>query len=298
MTPSNNSIHRFTRTTDVPQLSNRLIRRERRLGRTLRSLFMLLCAGGCLGGAAMLLDPQSLLARPPVVAMQREANPIHAAFASSIAALISDSHEVLAVHERGLPASVRVVLWTNDRINPGQIDASEVAVLVHNRVFQTITMYTLADEALGPEKRSDFEGSGRAGHSGAGGSVGSVTSESAFSAMPVAGGKLRNFAVVYSTDATAGAGRLTRGEWLKRGLSRATVCDPVFCDRWQALTQVRADVIGSGISDMRIDRLGESEDDLSRLWLTLKWDADSVDGFGEAAALIDSAARRKTAVKE
>lgn len=123
MALSNNSIHRFTRTMNVPQHSNRLICRERRLGRTLRSLIMLLCAGGCLGGAAMLLDPQSLLARPPVVAMQREVNPIHAAFAASIAALISDSHEVLAVHERGLPASVQVVLWTNDRINPGQIDA-------------------------------------------------------------------------------------------------------------------------------------------------------------------------------
>lgn len=64
-------------------------------------------------------------------------------FTNQIAGIFGGSHRVLAVHDRGSTPYLEAVLWVEDRINPGQIDPVEVAVISHSRVLQTLTWYAL-----------------------------------------------------------------------------------------------------------------------------------------------------------
>ena len=79
-------------------------------------------------------------------------------FANQVAGIFGGSHRVLAVHERGYTPYLEAVLWVEDRVNLGQIDPCEVAVLSHSRVLQSITWYALPSEY---EKAtwSDFDSS-------------------------------------------------------------------------------------------------------------------------------------------
>jgi len=70
-----------------------------------------------------------------------------------------------------------------------------------------------------------------------------------------------------------------------------------FCRRWRADGRVKSVVLGRGIANMRIERVGELQEQwgesgqwgaLQRLRLTLTWDPDSVDGADEASVLVDT----------
>ena len=72
---------------------------------------------------------------------------------------------------------------------------------------------------------------------------------------------------------------------------------PEFCRRWRADERVKSIVLGRGVADMRIEPVGEQQDQwgesgrlgaLQRLRLTLTWARDSVDGADEASVLVDT----------
>jgi len=72
---------------------------------------------------------------------------------------------------------------------------------------------------------------------------------------------------------------------------------PEFCRLWRADPGVAALVLGRGVSDMRVDTIGDQEDQwnqsgqwgaLQRLRVTLTWAGDSGDGADEAAVLVDT----------
>lgn len=67
-------------------------------------------------------------------------------FTNRMAGIFGGSHQVIAVHERGLTPYSEAVLWVEDRANPGQIDPGEIAVLCHSRVLQTVTWFALPKE--------------------------------------------------------------------------------------------------------------------------------------------------------
>jgi hypothetical protein len=61
-----------------------------------------------------------------------------------------------------------------------------------------------------------------------------------------------------------------------------------FCDQWRTDPAIRPRVIGTGISDMRIERIDESGVQRARYAITLTWAADSVDGADEATLFVDA----------
>lgn len=61
-----------------------------------------------------------------------------------------------------------------------------------------------------------------------------------------------------------------------------------FCDQWRADAAVRPRVIGTGISDMRFERIDESSAEHARYAITLTWTEDSVDGADEATLIVDA----------
>jgi hypothetical protein len=79
--------------------------------------------------------------------------------------------------------------------------------------------------------------------------------------------------------------------------ARAARKSPEFCRRWRADPGVTALVLGRGVSDMRVDTIGDQEDQwnqsgqwgaLQRLRVTLTWPDDSADGADEASVLVDT----------
>ncbi len=64
--------------------------------------------------------------------------------------------------------------------------------------------------------------------------------------------------------------------------------DRSFCDQWRADPATRPRVIGTGISDMRIERIDESGEGGARYAITLTWAADSVDGADEATLFVNA----------
>jgi hypothetical protein len=78
------------------------------------------------------------------------------------------------------------------------------------------------------------------------------------------------------------------------GVSRTSA---EFCRRWRADERVKSVVLGRGVANMRIEPVGEQQDQwgesgqwgaLQRLRLTLTWGRDSVDGADEASVLVDT----------
>ncbi len=72
---------------------------------------------------------------------------------------------------------------------------------------------------------------------------------------------------------------------------------PEFCRAWRADPGVSTLVLGRGVSDMRLEMVGEQEDQweqsgqwgaLQRLRVTLTWADDSADGEDEASVLVNT----------
>lgn len=220
-----------------------------RIGGVLRSLLMFVCGAVLLGGAAIVLEPQSLVAvntpEPVDRAQQRRDE-----FAENLAALLSNCVEVLACNNHSPSAQASVVLWASDDENSGVIDPKEIKVISHSPLLRTITVYTLETRT----NQSD------------------ATNRQAASAV---------------SGSASGAPRHPLALRLTGPLDRTAVSAPVFCDRWRSTPSVEPRTVATGISDMRIDAIGtKGGNDLSLLRLTLRWSADSADGPGEASALI------------
>ena len=61
-----------------------------------------------------------------------------------------------------------------------------------------------------------------------------------------------------------------------------------FCDAWRVDPSIRPRVIGTGISDMRIERIDGASATAARYAITLTWVADSADGADEATLFVDA----------
>ena len=122
-----------------------------RVGGVLRSLLLFVCGAVGLAAAALLLEPQALVAvaHPPQPSNTGER--AHDEFAATLADLVGESLEVLAITNHSPASSASIVLWMNDTENPGVIDPREIAVISHSQLLRTITVYTLGKT----ESRSD-----------------------------------------------------------------------------------------------------------------------------------------------
>ena len=197
-------------------------------------MLVILSILGALTAASFLWAPQYLSAQVrqglPVVPAAR---PDHQSLIDDLAAVISQSVGVLAIHPRGATPFEELVLWladNDDAGRDGRADDLELAVLSHSSVLQTITIYRME-----------------------------------------------------------GDGVLVPAE-----VSRSS---PEFCRRWRADARVRRLVLGRGVADMRIEPVGDQQDQwgesgqwgvLERLRLTLTWAPDSADGADEASVLVDT----------
>lgn len=219
-----------------------------RIGGVLRSLLMFVCGAVLLGGAAIVLEPQALVAVNPPQPNDRSQQR-RDEFADNLASLLSNCIEVLACNNHSPNAQASVVIWAADDENPGVIDPKEIKVISHSPLLRTITVYTLESKAIqGDTSRAQ---------------PGQVTG------MPT------------------GSPRHPTALRLSGPLDRTAVTAPVFCDRWRSTPSVEPRTFATGISDMRIDPIGtKNGDTMSLLRLTLRWSADSADGPGEAIALI------------
>lgn len=88
------------------------------------------------------------------------------------------------------------------------------------------------------------------------------------------------------------AGEAQQTCWLPEDAALQT---RTFCDQWRADGSVRPRVIGTGISDMLVERIGESGINQARYAITLTWAEDSADGPDEATLIVDAMERPRPA---
>lgn len=230
-----------------------------RMGGVLRSLLMVVCGVVGLGAAALLLEPQALMAvaRPPQPTTNSQR--AHDEFAATLASLINDGVEVLAITNHSPESAASIVVWMNDSDNLGVIDPSEIAVISHSQLLRTVTVYTL-----------DKHGSK--------------------SAETASGGSPQSPLTGLQSQVSGAQPSGSRPVRLSGPLDRIAVSAPVFCERWRATPSVQPRAIATGLSDMRVESTGEQESGSHVLRLRLRWSPDSADGAGEAVALFRSAA--------
>jgi hypothetical protein len=227
-----------------------------RRGTVLRSLLMLACGGVFLAGAAFVLDPLTLQAVSKPPEPSQTAPEQRQEFVDHLARLIGGCVQVLAVHDRGDSPNSQIVLWLDDRTNSGVIDAPELAIMSQSQLFQTITLYSMGD--------------GRAAFDAA------ATTRMIERVQPLSWDMTGQYVVTAPGRAET-----------KQTYSAQEVTQPTFCDRWRALPSVQPSIIGTGISDMRVERLSKAPGELSPLRILLRWGSDSTDGAWEASSVID-----------
>src|SRR5262245_12721516 len=120
-------------------------------GKALRQLSLLGCAFTLLWVCNVLDKPSALFAqvtsRSGNESRARATRLMHQQAINSITTMIGQSIEVLAVHNRQSTPYTEIVLWRNDRQNPGVIDPDELVVISHSRLFRTVSVYeALSDQ--------------------------------------------------------------------------------------------------------------------------------------------------------
>lgn len=201
-------------------------------GGTINGMLVTLSIIGALSAATVFVAPQYLSAQPTRPSAIPASRPAHQTLIDDLATLTTRSVGVLAIHARGATPYEEIVLWLADNDaegSDGRADVSELAILSHSSVMQTITIYRMTGDRM----------------------------------------------------ACSGAVRTS----------------PEFCSHWRADPGVDSVVLGRGVSDMRVETVGEREDQwgesgrwgaLQRLRLTLTWAADSADGADEASVFVDT----------
>jgi len=239
-----------------------------RRGGVARSLLMMLCGIALLCGSAAIFNPSSLQAvtstfmpsadgRQPMGGANN-----HQEFANTLAGLVERCVEVIAVHDRGKTPYSEIVLWVEDRANPGVIDQDELAVISHSQLFRTVAVYGinscgLKDTSAAPKSKQDHT---------------QPTTQHLAGSGSVTGARRTTLSAINMND-------------------RQALSDSSFCDTWRGLSQVKPCVIATGVSDLRLEPSSIADQQLSHLRISLTWSADSVDGAGEADALVNLSAR-------
>lgn len=225
-----------------------------RRGAVIRSCLTLVCAAGVLLTAAMVLDPATLQARSTIVPPRPVARTIHHEFVNALGQVIGDCEQVLAVRPHDPQSGAELLLWLHDRADRGVINTDELAIIRHNPLLATITMYVVADRLAPDHPRS---------------TPNTATPRAAAAA-----------------DATASAPRSVAV------ITSADLASPGFSERWRAMPSVRARILASGLADMTIESLHDlGEQRLSLLRLHLTWSDDLADHPHEASTIIPAGRR-------
>ncbi len=132
-------------------------------GSTLGGVIAALSTVTVLSVTAAVVTPRYLLAQSVASDVIAARNPNNQQFITGLGALIGRSVEVLAVHPRGDSPYLELVLWLEDRARPGRLDRSELAVVSHSEVLQTIVLYQRSEddaEGEGVLARVEVQGAG------------------------------------------------------------------------------------------------------------------------------------------
>lgn len=221
---------------------------------------MFSCGAVALLGAAVVLEPASIMGLTPPHPNAMRSPQAHREVAAGLVRLIENSNEVLAVHDRTSSPYAEVVLWLDDRVNPGMIDPQEVALISHSKLFRAVMAYSL-----------------------------SSAQDQAPAGSSLQAGDRRRTNVPPVGHEEAGGGDSPRGQMPT--LDRELMSQSAFCDRWRALPMVQPRVIARGISDMEVERQTGPQGELSLLRLSLTWGSDSTDGASEVSRVIDLGSR-------
>ncbi len=134
-----------------------------RRGSTLGGVIVALSTATVLSVTAAVVTPRYLIAQSVASDVIAARNPNNQQFITGLAALVGRSVEVLAVQPRGDTPYLELVLWLEDRGRPGRLDRSELAVVSHSEVLQTIVLYQRSEgetEGLGKLTRVEAQGAG------------------------------------------------------------------------------------------------------------------------------------------
>ncbi len=132
-----------------------------RRGITLGGVIAALSTATVLSVTAAVVTPRYLLAQSVASDVIAARNANNQQFITGLGALVGRSVEVLAVWPRGDTPYLELVLWLEDRGRPGRLDQSELAVVSHSEVLQTIVLYRRSeDEADGPGGLARVEAQG------------------------------------------------------------------------------------------------------------------------------------------
>jgi hypothetical protein len=121
----------------------------------------LIATGGILITAAVTISPRYLLARAGETAGTDSLPEHHRVVLDGVADLVRRSAEVLAVQGRDRSPYVELVLRAADHEPAGLLDASEILVISHSQILQTITVYqfeTQKEEAAGTQGAPPWPG--------------------------------------------------------------------------------------------------------------------------------------------
>jgi hypothetical protein len=121
-----------------------------------RSLLLTVCGGALLMTAAAVLDPSTLQASStPVTHDEAQPDEQQQRVANALTSLLWNSKQVLAAHNARDQRGAEVLLWLHDEHDVGRTDADEIALVRHNALFQTITVYSVAPKAESGSPQAD-----------------------------------------------------------------------------------------------------------------------------------------------
>lgn len=119
-----------------------------RRGLASADLVLLILAGMTLATTAVLVTPHVIQAQPDASAspVETEWSPAARAAADALSLILRRSHATLGPDIEALVpddagADGPVILWTEDTIDPGLVNRSEVLVLEHSQLLESVTAY-------------------------------------------------------------------------------------------------------------------------------------------------------------
>jgi hypothetical protein len=115
-----------------------------RRGLAASELTAILVAGGVLTTTAAIVGPRLLSADDEASRLPVPAQPEHAETLSTLVEALEGCKALLIRHDRERTPYLDLVVWTEDRTDPGAVNVDEVLVLSHSRMLQTLSMYVCA----------------------------------------------------------------------------------------------------------------------------------------------------------
>ncbi len=124
-------------------------------GGTINGMLVTLSIVGSLTAVTFYVAPQYLAAQPGSPSAVPAAHPGHQRLIDDLATLIAQSVGVLGIHPRGATPYQEMVLWLADNDAAGadgRADETELAILSHSSVMQTITLYRPTGGMISPAR--------------------------------------------------------------------------------------------------------------------------------------------------